>query len=68
MELSLSEFFLNQKNLMNRRWLLIRMTLSKSAVRVSMKLVHNGNPNRTLAMILKLTSPEPQPGKDQTSR
>lgn len=30
---------------------------------VSMKLVHNGNPNRTLAMILKLTSLEPQPGR-----
>lgn len=27
--LSLSEFFSNRKNLMNRRWLLIRKTLSK---------------------------------------
>nr|VXZ86356.1 HTH-type transcriptional regulator PuuR [Klebsiella pneumoniae] len=35
---------------------------------VSMKLVHNGNPNRTLAMILKLTSPEPRPGRGLSIR
>ncbi len=31
---------------------------------VSMKLVHNGNPNRTLAMILKLTSWNHDRGED----
>lgn len=35
---------------------------------VSMKLVHNGNPNRTLAMILKLTSLEPRPGRGLSIR
>lgn len=35
---------------------------------VSMKLVHNGNPNRTLAMILKLTSTGPQPGRELSIR
>lgn len=35
---------------------------------VSMKLVHNGNPNRTLAMILKLTSTEPRPGRGLSIR
>lgn len=35
---------------------------------VSMKLVHNGNPNRTLAMILKLTSRAQPLGKELSIR
>ncbi len=35
---------------------------------VSMKLVHNGNPNRTLAMILKRTSRAQPLGKELSIR
>lgn len=35
---------------------------------VSMKLVHNGNPNRTLAMIFETYQPEPRPGRGLSIR